>query len=237
MRVLDKMKLITNYIIGAVLVVISLTACDTDTIEPDTSRVGFDYFPLETGLFRVYDVEDITFSVLGNDTARFQLKEQVVDSFQNQNGDFTFVLHRFSRIDDSNPWGLDSVWTARKTPWQAITIENNVPFIKLSFPIKLDSVWDGNALNIGERDEYFINELFGTTTINDTDVNTIKVVQEEQEDIISRNIRNETYGENIGLISKTKVAIDFCNDTDCFGQQIIERGKSVKLTIIEFGKE
>ncbi len=231
------MKGSINYAVIVLVVLSLLQSCSSDSIEPDTSRVGFDYFPLETGLFRIYDVEDITFSVLGNDTANFQLKEQVVDSFQNQNGDFTFILHRFSRADDSQPWGLDSVWTARRTPWQAIVVENNVPFIKLSFPIKLDSVWDGNALNIGEKDEYFITELFGSITVNEQELVTIKVNQEEQEDIIAKNTRNETYGKDVGLVAKNKVAIEFCNETDCFGQQIIERGSSLKLTLIEFGKE
>lgn len=231
------MRVLIKYLFISVVGVFLLNGCGTDTLEPDISRLGFTYFPLEKGLFRIYDVEDITFSVLGNDTSYYQLKEQVVDSFLNQNQAFTYILHRSTRINNSQSWSIDSVWTTRRTSWQAIKVENNVPFIKLSFPVKLDSVWDGNALNGKEKDEYIITELFVNQSINGQDLPTIRVSQEEQDDIITRNIRNEVYGEDIGLIEKTNIAIEFCNETDCFGQKIIERGKSVKLTLNEYGKE
>ena len=214
-----------------------LVSCDTDSLEPDASRLGFTFFPLEKGFFRIYDVEEIQYSVLSFDTLRYQLKEQVVDSFLNQTDAYTYIVHRFSRPDENAPWGLDSVWTARQTPIQAISIENNVSFIKLVFPVNEDVSWDGNALNTNESDEYILQDLFNVKTINDQEVRTLTVVQGDEEDLLIRDERKEIFAEHIGLIEKTFIKLEFCDDSDCFGQKVIERGRALQLTLIDYGKE
>ena len=212
-------------------------SCDNDTLEPDASRLGFTFFPLEKGLFRVYEAEEIQYSVLSFDTTRYQLKEQVVDSFMNQTGAYTYVIHRFSRADENVPWGLDSVWTARQTPFQAISTENNVSFIKLVFPVKEDVLWDGNALNTNESDDYIIKDLFDIRTFDDKEVRTVTVLQGDEEDLLIRDERKEIFAEHIGLVEKTFIDIEFCDDSNCFGQKVIERGRALQLTLIDYGKE
>lgn len=236
-QVSDKMKCGSRYVIVFLLTFVLFTSCDSDTPEPDASRLGFTFFPLETGIFRVYDAEEIRYSVLGFDTIRYQLKEQVVDSFLNQTDTYTYVVHRFSRQDENTQWGLDSVWTARQTPIQAISIENNVPFIKLVFPVKEDVSWDGNALNANESDDYTIRDPFESKTYKDEEKRTVTVVQGDEEDLLIKDERKEIFAEHIGLVEKTFIKLAFCDDSECFGQKVIERGKALQLTLIDYGKE
>ena len=231
------MKCISRYVAVFLGIVLVLASCDTDTLEPDASRLGFTFFPLEKGLYRVYDVEEIQYSVLSFDTTRYQLKEQVVDSFPNQANDYTYVIHRFSRPGESAPWGLDSVWTARQTPIQAISTENNVSFVKLVFPVNEDVTWNGNALNTKEDDDYVIIDLFDVRTFNEQEFRTVTVLQGDEEDLLVRDERKEIFGEHIGLVEKTFIKIEFCDDSDCFGQKVIERGRALQLTLIDHGKE
>lgn len=207
---------------------------------PDTTRVGFDFFPLQVGDFRVYQVEEITKTVLfGYDTARFQLKESLVDSFPGQGGDIIYLLHRSKRLSANDAWELDSVWTARRNQTQAVTVESNVPFIKMVFPIDENKIWDGNKLNSADNDTYEMRNLFvsfdtGFTIFEET----LTVIQNERLDTIDFwDYRKEVYGLNIGLIYKNSRFLKFCSDDDCIGQKIIERARILKQTIIDYGKE
>ncbi|MDN5210644.1 hypothetical protein QQ020_01255 [Fulvivirgaceae bacterium BMA12] len=227
-------NIFTTVLLG---IIILFSSCDTDTLEPNSSRLGFDFFPLEKGLFRTYDVEDIQYSVLSIDTLRYQLREQVVDSFLNQEDDYTYIIHRFSRVNENQSWGLDSVWTARQTPRQAISTENNVSFIKLIFPVNENAAWDGNALNVNQGDEYVIQDLFNPKTYKEKEVRTVTVLQEDEEDLLIKDERKEIFAEHIGLAEKTFIKLEFCDDSDCFGQKVIERGRALRLVLIDYGKE
>ncbi|MCZ6899744.1 MAG: hypothetical protein O7F74_05870 [Bacteroidetes bacterium] len=207
---------------------------------PDTTRVGFDFVPLQVGDFRVYQVEEITKTVLlGFDTARFQLKESLVDSFPGQGGDIIYLLHRSKRLSANDAWELDSVWTARRNQTQAVTVESNVPFIKMVFPIDENKIWDGNKLNSADNDAYEMRNLFasfdtGLTIFEET----LTVIQNEKLDSIDiLDFRKEIYGLNIGLIYKNSSFLEFCDDFDCLGQKEIEQGRILKQTIIDYGKE
>ena len=216
---------------------IIFTGCDNSAVDPDINDLGINYFPLNNGDYRIYDVEEIIFSVLGNDTSIYQLKETVVDFFVNSSGDLSYTLHRFSRTDAGTVWGLDSIWTARRSLYQAIAVENNIPFIKLVFPLKEDVIWDGNALNGIAMDEYEMRDIFEIRTIFDEEVKTVTVLQGDEEDLLFKDERTEIFGENIGLLEKRYEVLEFCDDNDCFGKKIVDRGRFLKMNLIEYGNE
>jgi len=215
-------------------------ACNPEELIPDTTRVGFDFFPLQVGDFRVYEVEEITKTVLfGYDTARFQLKESLVDSFPGQGGDIIYLLHRSKRLSVNDAWDLDSVWTARRNQNQAVTVESNVPYIKMVFPIDENKIWDGNKLNSADNDAYEMRNLFASfDTGLEVIEETLTVIQNEKLDSIDiLDFRKEVYGLNIGLIYKSSSYLEFCDDIDCLGLKEIEQGRILKQTIIDYGKE
>lgn len=214
-----------------------LLAC-TDTLPPDPGGVGFTYFPLRVGDFRIYQVHREQFSIFAeSDTVDFQIKELVVDSFPAQN-EFTYVLHRFSRSDESQSWELDSVWTARRTANHAVMVENNVPFARIVFPVEQDKVWDGNIFNSLSPDEYQITETQGNMqTIAGSFANTLTVTENNEPDtLIFQDIRTAVYARDIGLIYRFSSILDFCNsEPSCLGT--LEFGTKIEQTLIEYGRE
>jgi len=215
-------------------------SCNTSEIEPDPTRVGFNFFPLRVGDFRIYQVEEIDFSIFGDiDTNRFQLKEAVIDSFLNQTNEISYILQRLTRVNENQPWVSDSVWTARINQSQAIVVENNEPFIKLVFPVEEGKIWDGNKLNGRNVDEYEMKALFETLSLETGIIeSSVTIIQNDNQDsIIMRDKRIEAYGINIGLVYKEIVNLQFCSATDCIGLGIIEQGRKLKQSIIDYGKE
>lgn len=237
------------YVLVALIIMafLSLWSCESETLPPQPSRLGLDYFPLEVGRYAVYQVENIEYSLVAEpDTQQYQLREVVADSFPGQGGEVVYRLERFSRAGETEAWQLDSVWTARKSPQRVVVVENNIPLIKIVFPLTLGLRWDANALNSREEQQY---ELRNTdeTLLDEIDSpldsalleNVLTVIQAESQDtIISRVQASETYVENLGLFYKKSLRLQYCaSEPECVGLGILESGRIYRQTLIDYGHE
>ncbi len=218
--------------------VVLTLSCDSDTIPPDPDVVGYSYFPLEVGMYRDYQVHREEFSLFGSsDTADFQLREQVVDSF-GVGEQITYIIHRSTRQTSDDPWDLDSVWTARRTPQHAIMVENNIPFAKLVFPLALNNTWDGNIFNSRDEDQYQVSQVDGTMETPAGKFNqTLTVLENNEPDtLIFQDIRQVVYAREIGVIYKNSSILDFCNtEPSCLG--MLEVGIKFEQILIDYGRE
>jgi len=213
--------------------------CENTYHEINPEQLGHSFYPLDIGNFRDYKVQYIKYSILGNhDTIHYFLKEQVVDTFLNQTGEITYLLNRYKKTYDTLSWTLDSVWTVSKSNTNLVVIENNIPFVKLVFPVKDEKSWDGNAFNILDEELYFYEDTFQSTIIDDNTYTTLKVVQQNNPDpIVTTEIRNEIYAENIGLIYKESIILHYCTENECLGDKIIEKGSDYRQELIGYGKD
>lgn len=226
---------------------LSLWSCESETIPPQTSRLGLNYFPLEVGRYAIYQVENIEYSISAEaDTQRYQLREVVADSFPGQGGEVVYRLERFLRDSDTESWDLDSVWTARKSNQRVVVVENNIPLIKIVFPLVLGLRWDANALNSREETRYELRNT-SQTLLDEIDSpldsalqdDVLTVIQAESQDtIISRVQASETYVENLGLFYKKSLRLQYCaSEPECVGLGILESGHIYRQTLIAYGHE
>ncbi|MEM9673096.1 MAG: hypothetical protein ACFB15_12540 [Cyclobacteriaceae bacterium] len=226
------------------LIGFTLLACETEFIEPSSNRLGTNYFPLEVGNFREYLVQEIAYSLVNEpDTQQFYLREVVTDSFPGQGGEVVYRLERSSRFTSDQEWELDSIWTARTNPQRVVVVENNIPLVKLVFPITNGLAWDGNALNAKPADTYELQStpemlLEEIESPLDTLLNqSITVVQSEISSLVSDSIFSETFVDQVGLFYKKSIAIEYCAEADCLGELIPEFGRDYRQTLVAYGKE
>ncbi|HNP17095.1 MAG TPA: hypothetical protein PKL31_01570 [Fulvivirga sp.] len=218
---------------------LALFACSSSEIKPDASLLGYDFFPLAKGQYSIYQVSETSYLATGevvNDN--YQLLEEIHDSFLTAE-DSTYVIYRFRRNTSDDEWTFINTWQARRTPLQAIVIEGNTPFIKISFPLKAGKVWNGNGLNTNEPDEYKMDSVY-FSYINEADQqfdNTVTVIQSDNQDfIVKQDKRFEIYAQNIGLVYARKLILVYCSENDCLGQQLIDTGLDYSQTLIEYGE-
>lgn len=224
-------------IFWSLFVLISL-GCSESIIIPETAESDLNFFPVQTGQYRIYDVDEVIFTVLSSDTSHYELKESVVDSFLNTANSISYVVNRETRLTSSEPWSLDSVWTARISNTQAVLVENNVNIIKLVFPIEQGLSWNGNELN-SRNEKQFTYDLNVPDTIlfENKFSNNLKVVQSDiPENLINRDERFEIYEKGVGLVIKSTITIEFCQ-MDCPETKSIESGRIFKATLKEYGSE
>ena len=217
----------------------ALAACHGDE-ELDPARVGYNFFPLQVGIYVVYDVEEITYSFESSITENFQLRTQVVDSFMNQAGNLTYIMYEWRRSSPGDDWEFVQTNSLRRNATQGVFVEGNVPFLRLSFPIAAGKSWDGNVLNSQPEDVYEMDSIFSTyvTPAGENIPETVTVVQEDNQDFTVNLVRRfEIYGRHIGVVYKEEIDLSYCTDEDCIGQQVIESGSELRQSLVEYGQE
>jgi len=216
----------------------ALFACNASE-DPDPALAGADYFPLVVGHFLEYEVTETRYRPnAAPETRTFQLRQEIVDSIINQAGGVTYVIYRYTRDNEANPWVYKTTWSARREINRIVVQEGNIPFIRLSLPVRSGLMWDGNALNAEPEDTYLMNSVNSSETLPDgTTAPVLQVIQEEFDDIIvgERDIRRESYARNIGLIRREWIQLDLCPIDNCPNQEIIEGGIEYREILTAYG--
>ncbi len=221
---------------SVVFLLLFMASCGEDDPRlPDT-----EYFPLRTGFYQVYAVEETNYTANNTATTVFyELKTEVVDSFYNDIGTFTYVIHRYTRETQADVWAFKDSWSARLTPNSVIVSEGNIAYVRLLFS-GVGARWNGNMLNTLGTDEYTIAstgkpyQLPDGETINDC----IQVIQHDDFDILERDQRQEVYARNIGLIYKKSVVLTYCNNSqNCpVGTEYVIGGTAYEQVLKSYGR-
>jgi len=234
-------KPIQFFVLGALMTI--LGSCRDEA--PDAIKKDYNYFPLVKGFYQIYDVTETQYTLSIPETFQYELKMVVVDSFSNNEGGYSYVIHR-SRRDANEEWEPSETWSAKLYRNEAIVSEGNVPYVVLNFPTKEGASWNGNAYNDNVNpttstndDIYEITKFEESMMLGDQNFSDcITVTQEDNgEFIVFNDKRIEVYSRNVGLISKEVTQLKYCTDSDCLGQQIIDEGVIYKQTLKEYGKE
>lgn len=219
------------------MILLGITACN-EAVEPDPASLGYDYFPLTTGDERVYDVRQIHLDVGSTaDTTYYQLMEVVGESYSS-GAEESFRIERYRRSTASDEWQLDSVWSARVNTYQAIMVENNVPIIKISFPVQENRRWDGNAMNSKLYDEFKMIDVGSEYTLDEISFDrSLILVKEDLLDtcyLSFDNYHTEVYGKGIGMIHRIDINRSYMPQNGCVETGILESVKEVEYKLKEY---
>lgn len=205
----------------------------------DPKDLGSNFFPLNVGTYSIYQVNGVRYnSMIDSTEFSYLLKEIVLDSFQNLESGKSYKIQRQKKYSENGVWEIDSLWTARKDSQTAVLVENNVPSVKLTFPLEELKSWDANKLNNNIEDEFqMINinkpfaDAFGSYE------NTVTVIQEDLPDLIVNTIsKKEIYSEDLGLVYKENIVLKYKQD-EFIGLVIVASGIKYFQHLIEIGEE
>ncbi|PRY15558.1 hypothetical protein CLV24_102180 [Pontibacter ummariensis] len=220
--------------------------CDSKEEEYVPQSMGYDYYPLAVGDYRIYDVTDIKFQHNVGDTTRYQLKERVDMTFYDQTNTLNYKIRRSVRPDANSRWKDDSVLVVSKTDLMVLLTQDNTTYVKLVFPVKEGKAWEGDAYNnrtvgnVKERYSYSsVGESFFVNGVTyDT---TVTVVQGQPTDDMNRlDDRQEVYAKGVGLVYRllNRVAFSPCTPDQCeFGENFKLDGRERHERLVSYGKE
>ncbi|HEX8037884.1 MAG TPA: hypothetical protein VF490_01980 [Chryseosolibacter sp.] len=213
-----------------------LWGCEAEKPRPLAS--GTEYFPLAKGQYQIYSVQEVHY-LSGSEprTLNYELMTVVADSFPSPDGQYIYVIHRSTRENDSMAWQALDTWSVRKEDSRVTVSEGNTPFVKMIFPVREGTRWDGNTFNTLGNDEYVLTSAGRPLEVNGmTFEKTATVEQERNGDlIVFRDERSEVYAFEVGLVKKEIIQFHYCTDDACLGQQVIDEGIEMKMEIKEYG--
>lgn len=213
---------------------------DVNEIVPEND--GPFFYPQQKGFYRIYAVDEINY-VFGEDpdSSKYFLKELVGEVSDSTSTEVRFLVNYFAKatLADSVPWRLSYTVSVRKDQIRVVETIDNTPIIKLVYPFVEELNWDANAANVQPEDQFEmreVNEEFDNQIL--IFANSVSIYQSENLDsLISRDYRKEIYAKDVGLVQVELEQLEFCQESDCFGQGKIDEGRVYNQTIIEFGVE
>ncbi len=206
--------------------------CEQEEGEP--AHMGYGYFPDNKGHWVIYEVDSIVYDDFTGevDTFYYQVKEVIDSVFIDAEGKESLRLERFIRQDSEDDWNIKNVWKARVLPSRAEKTEENITYIKLTFPVRLNAQWDGNAYNYLDEQQYRITDLHRNYQAGElTFDSTVTVLQKDFETLISEDFQKEIYAKGVGMVFKKYVELN--KEVD----GTIASGVDYSYSVLDYGKE
>ena len=209
-------------------------SCRKDKTTQTTADVaGYRYFPIDTGYWVIYQVDSITISSSHPpDTFHYRLKEYIPSTFIDNSGKLTERIERYVWNDAAFVWNIVNVWTSNVHPNDAEKVEDNIRFVKLSFPVILNATWNGNSLNSFYPEwDYVYTAVDQPLSIGRLSFDsTITVLQVDQSNLVYKQYGLEKYAKGVGMIYK-EFKIDSTNSSNG-----TYHGFELKMTIESYKK-
>ncbi|RYZ30917.1 MAG: hypothetical protein EOO10_01095 [Chitinophagaceae bacterium] len=213
----------------SLLFVFLFSSCDKETEEFQGEPLA-DYLPLQTGDYITYRIDSTIFINFGANTEvrSYQEKHQVDAQLTDNLGRPSYRVFRFTRdTNGTMPWKPVGSYFITSTDKAVELVEDNLRFLKLSFPVKEGNSWKGNrylpydpyglSYEFSNDDamvdwEYQYTDVSVSKTLNGkTYANTITIEQIKDSSnmpIVSSgsygfvNYSTDTYAKGIGLIQQ-----------------------------------
>lgn len=202
------MRLFSIYIVFSLVLI---SACKKDVYETYVRNTDETYYNDSIGSLSVFAVNEVIFDDFSNssDTFDYQIMEVNESEFRDNLGRTALKIDRYKRISDTSLWQYQNSFYSVSDKNMVERIEDNKRYIKLSFPITTDAVWNSNAYNIDNA----INVFYGLIDKPyNLDTFKFKKAISVESTTINNNFRErsfkEIYAQGIGMVFKNQVAIE-----------------------------
>ncbi len=219
-----------------------INACQKQNINQIPYKFDYGYFPLVSGSWNQYAVTFINIDAPSNvnDTIRYQLLIKYMDWYLNAANDSMIRIVLEIRDSSHNSWKPFGVWQAGIKDRDAIQIEENIKYVKIKFPVTMDSKWNGdiyNRLDTLNQYNYLVTSLDISEAIGNLNFDSVlTITQKDKFSNIDKVYFFEKFALGIGLIEKQMVDIrtDTVDTTPI--EQRTTKGTQYFQKIVAFGK-
>ncbi|CAG5069518.1 hypothetical protein DYBT9623_02254 [Dyadobacter sp. CECT 9623] len=204
---------------------------------PGPDSPGKSYYPLEAGTYSEFRVEKTVYSENQPTKKTDSQVRRLLGEAMNTDGQLIYPIH-FSTRNAANEWKTDSVSAAWTNVNQAFEQENGKPIAKMYFPLTEGLKWDGSTYNSSNVSESIARDVDRPLEINGKYYpKTVTIIRQDDSTLLSRNKYIEIYAENVGLVMRERLNLQYCHSGDCIGKGVIESGWKEVFILEKFGKQ
>lgn len=228
--VLQSMK---YYLILLVLALLfALSSCRKNRTEVAVDHSSY-YLPLNIGTTWIYQMDSIVYYGTGAepDTFKYQVKHEIVDTYEGASGDPVYTFNISSRKDTNYQWRFERAFSISNGNTDVIKSDFDRQTLILSKPLSLDKLWNGNLYNTGYNEDYYVTKIHEAGTVGQFNFDsTLTIEQEEQYNLVNHYRGSTMYAKNIGLVFKEYERLSNLTDPGKI------TGVTYSLTLIAFGQ-
>lgn len=230
-------KAIAITMLSAVLVI----SCKTDNIR--SSSGFYQYYPLKVGNYLIYSADSIKYfnaivTVKKPDTVIYQVMDSIQSEFKDATGENVFRIQESRRKSKTDPWKIARVFTRSINTLNAQETDGNNRFIKLIFPVQQNRQWNPDLYNTTDSTLMFNAQYVQVhqpyTAQNLIFDSTVLVQLQADSTLISKNVYNERYAAEIGLIRYERDSVFYLTSGVQGGDTAIA-GFRYKQSLIDYG--
>lgn len=179
-------------------------------------NLGYTYFPEKLGSYIEYEVDSfVQDENLGFDSLyRFRIKEVQRSFFSDNEGRRSVRIERYRKnFNPSIPysqqsWTFSDVWYATRTTTGMEKVEEDVRYLRLTFPVKVEETWDGNSMNVMENWPYEYISAHEREGVNNLAFDSVATIQQiNYNDLVTTKYGLEKYAAGVGLVYKKLILL------------------------------
>lgn len=217
---------------------LGLLSCEKTIDSNDLPTYDNAYFPIQITKSITYQITEINIdkAISVNDTISYQIKEKIESKIEDTDDYVSYRLERYFRSNSEEEWSILNVWQIRQYARRIHKIEDNIEYMKLITPVRLNEKWDGNAFNTLDEETCKI-ETISSVLIGNTSSSIASVIHQDQSSLIDKNFSEEQYAEKIGLYKKTLIDVELSIDPSLPWNEKITKGSIYYQNFIETSYE
>lgn len=223
----------TNKFLVILIIWLNIVLFSCEKKEGEPAYLGTEYFGLIPGAWAIYDVDSTVYDDFLGEVFhyQYQVKEVNAEVYIDSQGEESMRLERFWRADENDSWKIKNVWSASLLSQRAIKTEENITYIKISFPAGSGRNWNGNAYNNKPAQQYVITDIHTPKEIGNVLFDsTLTVLQKDFITLIGEDLQYEIYVPGIGMVERKYIMLT--KEVD----GTIVRGVDYTYIIAEHGK-
>ncbi len=212
-----------QYIAALILIVtVVISSCSREFIPPEDVELGKEYYPIHQNHMVEYQVDSIIYNDFTEttDTFNMQFRDEFADEFMDNQQRPSRVVHRYYRQDSTYEWVDLMTYYVTQTSFRTEVVENNFRFMKMVYPVKINTRWFGNSLiptNVNLEFQWLKEWEYKYQNVNEGFDNglrffpaTVTILQADDvegnpnspNDFSAYTFSKEVYAKGVGLVYK-----------------------------------
>lgn len=210
-------------LLGLLTSAVVLAGC-SDGDPAAAPELGREYYPLQVGAYRIYDVADTTYTNFNAVAQRYQFKEKDSTLVTDAAGLPAYQVVRYRRASAAEKWKFDSLLVVTPTDRTIQLQRSNRRTVELVFPVREGRIWNQNAFNsqdtiVAENRQYSRTGQPFTYTNGarqfsyDQTITASNLLGRGEVNLYYATVRREVYAKGIGLVYRVRRDLAFCDNS------------------------
>lgn len=171
---------------------------------------NYNFYPLALNKVLIYEVDSTAIDEFTKreKNFRFQIKDSVAETYKDATNRTAYRIERYKKLASESLWKFQKTISRVLSTRSAEETIDNKTFVRLVFPTKVGTTWNGKAKSDPTDKEFTITDLYDTFLLDNLKFKSTLVTHFEEVNLIREDKETYTYAQDVGLVAANVRAVD-----------------------------